>query len=114
MTAPVTHRMTSSEICTALVFGVLGVGLAGWAPRVPDVKMALGLSDTALGAALLSVAFGSLIFMPLTGMLISRFGCRPVLLGSSVSFSLALVLPALAQNLVELVLALAALGGAVE
>lgn len=112
MTAPADRRMTSGEICTALVFGVLGLGLAGWAPRVPDVKTQLGLSDTELGAALLSVAVGSLIFMPLTGLLIGRFGCRPVLLGSSVSFSLALVLPALAQNLFELVLALAVLGAA--
>lgn len=112
MTAAGERRMTSGEKCTALVFGVLGVGLAGWAPRVPDVKAQLGLSDTELGVALLSIAVGSLISMPLTGALIGRFGCRPVLLGSSVSFSLALVLPAVAQNLIELILALAVLGAA--
>ena len=106
------RRMAGGEICTGLVFGVLGMGLAGWAPRVPDVKAQLGLSDTELGAALLAVAAGSLLLMPVTGSLIGRFGCRPVLLGSSVSFSLALVLPALADGLVSLVLAMAVLGAA--
>ena len=28
------RRMTPAEICTALFFAVLGLGLAGWAPRV--------------------------------------------------------------------------------
>lgn len=112
MTVHEVRRMTSGEICTALFFGVLGVGLAGWAPRVPDVKATLGLSDTELGAALLAVAAGSMLVMPLTGMLIGRFGCRRVLLGSSVGFSLALVLPALAHNLMSLVFALAILGAA--
>jgi MFS family permease len=112
MNTPRRRRMTAGEICTALVFGVLGVGLAGWAPRVPDVKAELGLSDTELGVALLSVAVGSLIFMPLTGLLIGRFGCRTVLLVASFSFSLALVLPSVAQDLPQLVIALAVLGAA--
>ena len=106
------RRLTGSDVCTALYFGVLGVGLAGWAPRVPDVKDKLGLSDTHLGAALLAVAAGSMLFMPITGMLISRFGCRRVLLWSSVGFSLALILPALVHDLPSLVIALAALGAA--
>jgi MFS family permease len=106
------RRVPGSELCTGLVFGVLGMGLAGWAPRVPDVKSQLGLSDTELGMALLAMAAGSLLFMPVTGRLIGRFGCRPVLLGSSVSFSLALVLPALAGSLTGLVVALFVLGAA--
>ena len=112
MTVADGRRMTRSELCTALFFGVLGVGLAGWAPRVPDVKAQLGLSDAELGAALLAIAAGSMFFMPVTGLLIGRFGCRPVLLGSSVFFSLALFLPAVAQNLPSIVVALVVLGAA--
>lgn len=107
------NRGTSRvELFTALIFGVLGMGLAGWAPRVPDVKSSLGLSDTGLGVALLAVAAGSLVFMPVTGYLIGRFGCRPVLLGASVSFSLTLILPGVAQNFTSLIVALAILGAA--
>lgn len=106
------RRMTSGDTCTALYFGVLGIGLAGWAPRVPDVKSDLGLSDTELGAALLAIAAGSMLLMPLTGLLIGRFGCRKVLVGSSVGFSLALILPAMAQDLFSLICALAVLGAA--
>jgi MFS family permease len=106
------RRMAGGEICTGLVFGVLGMGLAGWAPRLPDVKAQLALSDAQLGGALLAVAAGSLLFMPVTGSLIGRFGCKPVLRASSVSFSLALFLPALAEGLTSLVLALAVLGAA--
>ena len=112
MSVGVARRAVTSELCTALVFGLLGVGLAGWAPRVPDVKTELALSDTELGLALLAVAAGSLLFMPLTGWLIGRFGCKPVLLASSVAFPLSLVLPGLAQNFLGLVLALAVLGAA--
>lgn len=113
MILPDARRMTASEICTApFFFGVLGVGLAGWAPRVPDVKLQLGLSDSELGVALLAMAGGSMLFMPVTGLLIGRFGCRPVLMGASVSFSLALILPALAKDLPGLVVALAVLGAA--
>lgn len=106
------RRVAGGDLCTALVFGVLGVGLAGWAPRIPDVKADLGLSDTALGGALLAVAAGSMLAMPVTGLLIGRFGSRHVLRGASLAFSLALVLPALAEGLASLVLALAILGGA--
>jgi len=104
--------ISGSELCTGLVFGVLGMGLAGWAPRLPDVKSQLGLSDAELGGALLAVAAGSMLFMPVTGSLIGRFGSRPVLLGSSISFSLALILPALAEGLTSLVLAFVVLGAA--
>lgn len=106
------RRMTPAEICTALFFAVLGLGLAGWAPRVPDIKVELALSDTELGAALLAVAVGSMLFMPVTGLLIGRFGCQRVLWGSGAAFSLALVLPALAHDLLSLALALAVLGAA--
>jgi MFS family permease len=112
MSVGAARRAAASEFCTALIFGVLGIGLAGWAPRVPDVKAQLALSDAELGGALLAVAAGSLLFMPLTGVLIGRFGCRPVLMASSVAFSLSLVLPGLAQNFLGLVLALAVLGAA--
>ena len=112
MTASHNRGTSRVELSTALVFGVLGLGLAGWAPRVPDVKSKLGLSDPELGGALLAVAAGSMLFMPVTGFLIGRYGCRSVLLGASVGFSLALVLPALAQNFVGLVVALAVLGAA--
>jgi MFS family permease len=106
------RRMAGGELCTGLVFGVLGMGLAGWAPRLPDVKSQLGLSDAELGGALLAVAAGSMLFMPVTGSLIGRFGCRRVLLGASVAFSLALVLPALAEGMTGLMIALFVLGAA--
>ena len=112
MSVGTARRAATSELCTALIFGVLGMGLAGWAPRVPDIKSQLALSDTELGLALLAVAAGSLLFMPLTGALIGRFGCRPVLLASSIAFSLSLVLPALAQSFMGLALGLAVLGAA--
>jgi MFS family permease len=60
--------------------------------------------------ALLGVAVGAVITMPLAGRLVARFGSRPVTRLAAVAFAASLALPALAPNLVLLTLALIVLG----
>ncbi len=54
--------------------------MAAWAPLVPFAKERLGIQEAALGTLLLCLGAGSIIAMPLAGILTSRVGCRRVLI----------------------------------
>ncbi|AZM92586.1 MFS transporter [Streptomyces sp. W1SF4] len=95
------------------VFFLNGIVLASWAPRIPQVKEQLGLSDGRLGTALLGVALGSVPAMPAAGLLVNRFGSRPVARCAALVYAPAIALPGLAGSLTELLLGLAVLGASV-
>ena len=79
---------------TRIVFFIAGFGMAAWAPLVPFAKARAGIDDGALGLLLLCLGVGSIVTMPLAGALAARFGCRRVVIASTVP--LCLVLPLLA------------------
>ena len=93
-----------------LVFFVNGAVLSSWAPRIPEVKDRLDLSDAALGAALFGVAAGSLPALLLTDRLLRRVDGRVVCLASGAAFAAGLPAIAIAAGPLGLGLALAALG----
>lgn len=68
---------------TRLVFLIAGLGMSAWAPLVPFASERLHLSGASLGGLLLCLGIGSLAAMPVTGALVARFGCRRVILGST-------------------------------
>lgn len=43
--------------------------MAAWAPLVPFAKERIGLNDASLGLLLLCIGVGSMLAMPLTGVL---------------------------------------------
>jgi MFS family permease len=92
-------------------FAAFGVFWGAWAVLVPAVKEQTGASVTALGVALLFVAAAALPTMFATGLLLDRFGPK-ILPFAAILFGLAVVLPGLAQNLWQLVLALIVVGAA--
>ena len=53
-------------------FLVHGLVVSTWVSRIPAVKTSLGLSDAALGLALLGIAVGSLAGIPFSGWLVAR------------------------------------------
>ncbi len=59
---------------TFAVFGLNGLVFASWAARIPSASDTLGLSPGAMGALLLFGAIGSVVALPLSGMVASRFG----------------------------------------
>ncbi|MFE3205926.1 MFS transporter [Embleya sp. NPDC059237] len=95
------------------VFFLNGSILASWAPRIPQVKADLHLSDGQLGIALLGVALGSVPAMPAAGILVDRFGSRIVTRAALPVYASAIALLAPADGLLSLTLALAVLGAAV-
>ncbi len=67
--------------------------MACWAPLVPFAKARLGINEAELGLLLLCVGIGSLVSMPLTGMVAARFGSKPMILAGGICT--ALLLPVL-------------------
>lgn len=95
---------------TFLVFLVIGIGIAGWAPLIPFDKSRLALSDEALGATILAFGLGSIAGLPLAGFLIQRLGAARLCLVAGLIFSLALPLLALAPSAPILAATLAVFG----
>ena len=99
------------------IFFLAGFAIASWAPHIPQVQDDLGLSEGALGVALLGLPVGALLAQPAAGWLAVRRGSRPVLLAALVAFGLALPLPTVAVGQASLAGALVLLGfgaGAVD
>ncbi|GAC1479698.1 MAG: MFS transporter [Acetobacteraceae bacterium] len=88
-----------------------GAGFGAWAASIPAVKQALGLSASALGAALLAVAAGAMLAMPLAGWLGAR-GIPRLLSWTGLAVMLALPGPGLAPSLFLLAPALLLMGAA--
>jgi MFS family permease len=96
---------------TLAAFAAFGTLWGGWAALVPAVQDAVGASKGQLGLALVFVGLGSLPAMLVAGPLINRQGGR-VLPVALASLALAAVLPAFADSVVALALALLAIGAA--
>ncbi|MDR9749976.1 MFS transporter [Pseudomonas sp. SZMC_28357] len=80
------------QMSTRIAFFIAGFGIAAWAPLVPYAKDRAGLDEATLGLLLLCLGVGSILAMPMAGVLASRFGCRRVLSGGTVLICLALPL----------------------
>jgi predicted MFS family arabinose efflux permease len=78
------------RISTRIVFFIAGFGVAAWAPLVPFAKERAGIGEATLGLLLLCLGAGSIVTMPIAGALAARFGCRGVIIVSTVVFCLAL------------------------
>jgi alpha-amylase/alpha-mannosidase (GH57 family) len=81
------------------VFAVHGAVTGSFATRVPWVQDHAGLSAGQLGLALAFTAFGASCAMPLAGRISHRFGSRTALRGLIALWTLSLVLPSLAPNM---------------
>mgnify|MGYP000845145250 FL=1 len=76
---------------TRAIFFVSGFGAASWAPLVPVLRERLAIGDDLLGILLLCIGIGSLLAMPLAGVLAERVGCRRVLIVAAVLYVAALL-----------------------
>jgi predicted MFS family arabinose efflux permease len=82
-------RATTRSVYITFIF--LGVAMASFAARIPQIRDHLGLSPSGLGLVLLAIAAGSITSLPLAGHLVHRFGSRAmvgsmaVLLGTALA-----------------------------
>ncbi|WDG46276.1 MFS transporter [Pseudomonas chlororaphis] len=80
------------QMATRIAFFIAGFGIAAWAPLVPYAKARAGLDEGTLGLLLLCLGVGSILAMPIAGVLAGRFGCRRVMAAGSLLICLALPL----------------------
>lgn len=103
-------RRRRARVAISTLFFILGAGFGSWAVRIPDVQHRLHLSAGQLGSCLLAVAVGSMIGMPMADVLSSRLDSARAAPMAAVAFALAVGMPAVAQGMRTLIVALLALG----
>lgn len=117
MTAKI-HQQTlqpgvAQQVSTRLAFFIAGLGMAAWAPLVPFAKARIGLNDASLGLLLLCIGIGSMLAMPLTGVLTAKWGCRAVILLAGAVLCLDLPLLVLMNTPLTMAFALLVFGAAI-
>ncbi|MER6104919.1 MFS transporter [Streptomyces sp. NPDC001832] len=100
------EQVKRARFAVAAVFAVHGAVTGSFATRVPWIQDHAGVSAGQLGLALAFPAIGASLAMPLAGAVSHRFGSRTALRGLLALWTLALILPALAPNLLTLCAAL--------
>ncbi|WP_230411500.1 MFS transporter [Collimonas humicola] len=117
MNDPESHAMNpvgpKQRYATRLAFLCAGLAMSAWAPLVPYVKARLGVGEAELGLLLLCLGVGSLLSMPVTGMLAARLGCRRVILSAGALACLILPGLALAASPLQLGIGLFFFGAAI-
>nr|WP_314529892.1 MFS transporter [uncultured Pseudomonas sp.] len=94
------------QMSTRVAFFIAGFGIAAWAPLVPYAKARAGLDEGTLGLLLLCLGVGSILAMPMAGILATRFGCRRVAVGGTLLICAALPLLATVSSIPALIGAL--------
>lgn len=103
----------AQRFSTRAAFFIAGFGMAAWAPLVPYAKARSGLDDGGLGLLLLGLGAGSIIAMPLAGILTARVGCRRVIIAATLMIAATLPLLAWLSSGPSLALALMLFGAGV-
>jgi MFS family permease len=104
--------ISAAARATRIVFLAVGIGMASWAPLVPDARQRLSLDDDDLGLVLLALGGGALVATMLAGMAVHRFGMRAVMLAGGAVLCASLPALALAPSAPLLAIALAVFGAA--
>ncbi|MGY0487807.1 MFS transporter [Streptomyces sp. WG-D5] len=104
------RELRRARYAVAAVFCIHGSVTGSFATRVPWIQEHAGVSAGQLGLALAFPAIGASLAMPLAGSVSHRFGARTALRGLLALWTLALILPSLAPNLLTLCAALLVYG----
>jgi MFS family permease len=108
---PVGRGLDREHLAATAAFFTHGFVLGAWAPRIPDVRHALGLDDARLGLALLGAPLGTLLGQLLGATLVRRVGSRPLSRAALVGACVTPVLLPLAADGPELFATLTLWGG---
>lgn len=86
-------KIHSQRLAISALFFVNGFVNASWIPHIPFIQERFVLDESQLGFALLFLALGATLAMPLTGRLIAKVGSKPIIVISTLA--LCLFLPTL-------------------
>lgn len=102
--------LARKRVAVAAYYFVPGVVFASWASRIPDVKQMLHLSNGQLGTVLFAIPIGQLLMMAFSGILVSRFGSKKMLVLSELLYVLVLFCIGSSTTVFHLILSLIAFG----
>ena len=89
---------TRQRIFLSAFFFLSGVCFSTWASRIPTIKVAFDYSDAMLGTVLLFMPISSLMGLPVSGWLVSRYDSRVPLTAGFIMMAIALTLIGFAVN----------------
>lgn len=99
MDVKVTQRIALSSF-----FFLSGLTFATWASRIPTIKTFFDLNEAALGSLLLAMPISSLVGVPISGWLVTKFDSRKPLLISFLLFNATLIWIGFAQTILSLII----------
>ncbi len=102
--------LARKRVAVAAYYFVPGVIFASWASRIPDIKHLLHLSNGQLGSVLFAIPIGQLLMMAFSGILVSKFGSRKMLVISEVLYAVALFAIGNSSTVMHLIMGLIAFG----
>ena len=101
----VMESRSKQRLALSAYFFISGFGFATWASRIPTLKTQFDLNEAELGNLLLVMPISSLVGLPISGWLVSRFDSRVPLLVAFIFFSLALALIGYSKDILVLIAA---------
>lgn len=91
----VAQAVRTASTAVFVVFFLNGFNFASWASRMPAIRDGLGFSPQKMGLLLLVASVGSLLALPLSGMVVERLGARRTVLSFAVLNASGLVVASL-------------------
>ena len=98
------------RIAVGCLFVLQGLCFSSWTSRIPSIQQSLQLSNAALGAVLLALPIGSLVGLPFSGWLVTRFGSKRIATNALLLYSFLLILIGTAHTVPLLVASLVLFG----
>ena len=99
-------QVNKQRVALSTFFFLSGFSFSSWASRIPTIKTALDLNEAELGSILLTMPISSLIGLPISGWMVSRFETRIPLVLAILVNAICLSFIGFAQSTVTLVVAL--------
>ena len=78
---PAPRAVRTASVAVFTVFALAGFNFSSWAARLPAVRDELGLSEGQMGLLLLVGSIGSLVALPLSGLVVTRIGAVKAVAG---------------------------------
>jgi MFS family permease len=101
----------ASRVAVSGLFLLNGTFMGAWAPKIPEFASRLSLSESQLGLMIVCFGIGSLILMPLAGILIAHVGTSRAVRGATLAFIPTMLLLSLAPSIWTGAIAIFLFGG---
>ncbi|WP_207426294.1 MFS transporter [Pedobacter sp. SYSU D00535] len=94
------------RIALSIFFFLTGFCFSTWASRIPTIKTAFGFNEAELGSLLFTMPIASLLGLPISGFLVSRFDSRIPLVAAFVANAISLLFISYSTSTLTLVAAI--------